>query len=104
MPRPFPWRSRSSSCDREPGTKPVAAPRSRTSLQLAAVDRDALAHPDEAVPASVAAAGAAAVVAHRQLDVPVAVANHDLRPQRAGVLEGIRQALLDEPVGSQVDA
>src|SRR5207244_5256143 len=90
--------SRPSSCHREPGAKPVAALRSRTGLQLAAVDRDSLAHPDEPVPASVAVSVAAAVVAHRHLDVPVAVADEHLGVLRACMLERVREAFLDETV------
>src|SRR5581483_6351649 len=82
----------------------VAAAGPRAGLELAAVDRDALAHPDQAVPSFVAVAVAAPVVAHRQLDVPVAVADEHLRPARPRMLERVRQALLNEAVRGQVDA
>src|SRR5919201_4775307 len=95
--------TRSSSHDRKPRAKPVAAAYARSGLELAAVDRHALAHVDEAVSALVAVAPARAVVAHGELDVPVAVANEPLRRMRPRVLEAVRQALLDEPVRGEVD-
>src|SRR5205085_3495497 len=82
----------SSSHDREPCAKPVAAACPGPGLELAAVDRHALAHADEAVSAFVSVASAGAVVAHGELDVPVAVANEHLRPVCPGVLDGVRQA------------
>src|ERR671937_64382 len=90
--------------DRQARAKPVATLRPRAGLELAAVHGDALAHADEAVSALVAVAAARTVVAHRQLDVAVAVANDDLGPLRPGVLERIREPLLDEPVSGEVDA
>src|SRR5919201_7100442 len=95
--------TRPSSHDRKPRAKPVAAAYPGSGLELAAVDRYALAHADEAVSALVAAAPARAVVAHGELDVPVAVANEHLRLMRPRVLEAVRQALLDEPVRGEVD-
>src|SRR5919198_1999807 len=94
----------SSSHDGEPRAKPVAAADPGPGLELAAVDRHALSHADEAVAALVAVAAAGAVVAHGELDVPVAVADEHLRLVRPGVLDGVRQAFLDEPVRGEVDA
>src|SRR5919201_6211727 len=88
--------------DRQARAKPVATLRPRAGLELAAVHGDALAHADEAVSALVALAPAWTVVAHRQLDVAVAVANDDLGSLRPGVLERIREPLLDESVGGEV--
>src|ERR671937_2652439 len=50
--------TRSSSHDRKPRAKPVAAAYAGSGLELAAVDRHALAHADEAVAALVAIAPA----------------------------------------------
>src|SRR5207237_6742494 len=57
-----------------------------------------------AVSPLVAVASAAAVVAHGQLDLPVAVADEHLGVLRARVLERVRESFLDEPVGGEVDA
>src|SRR5438034_800270 len=89
--------------DRQACPKPVPALRPGARLELAAVDGDPLSHADEAVSALVAVAPTWAVVAHRQLDAAVAVADEHLGVCRAGVLERIREPLLDEPVGGQVD-
>src|SRR6266498_887243 len=97
-----PWIS--SSLDREPGAQAVAASGAGAGLELAAVDRHALAHADQAVSALVAVAAAETVVAHGQLDLPVAVPDEHLGVLRPSVLEGVRQALLDEPVSGEVDA
>src|SRR5437763_3147952 len=94
----------SSSHDRKPRAKPVAAARPRSGLELAAVDGHALAHADEAVSTLVAVAPARAVVAHGELDVPVAVADEHLRLAGSRVLQRVRQALLDEPVLGEVDS
>ena len=73
-------------------------------LELAAVDRDPLAHADQAVAAALAAAVSGAVVGDGQLDVAVAVADDHLGALCARVLDRVGQALLDESVGGQVDA
>src|SRR2546423_2924772 len=91
------------SRNRQACPKPVSALRPWARLELAAVDRHPLAHADEAVSALVAVAPTRAVVAHRQLDVAVAVADEHLGVCRAGVLDRIREPLLDEAVGGQVD-
>src|SRR5205085_9609065 len=93
----------SSSHDREPCAKPVAAAYAGSGLELSAVHRDALAHADEAVSTLVAVAPAWSVVAHGEFHVPVAVADEDLRVVRPGVLDGVRQAFLDEPVRGEID-
>src|SRR5207237_513221 len=93
-----------SSPDRKPGPKPVATACAGPGLELTTVDRNPLAHADEAVSTLVAVSSAAAVVAHRQLDLPVAVADEHLGVLRARVLERVRESFLDEPVGGEVDA
>src|SRR6266550_1589993 len=92
----------SASSHRKSGTEAKAASCAPACFELAPVDRDALAHADEAVTASAAVAPAPAVVADRQLDVSVLVAHDDFGPLRPSVLERVRKAFLDEPVGGQV--
>ena len=60
--------------------------------------------PTRPCPPPRAVAAARAVVGDLELDLAVAVADEDLRLVGARVLERVRQALLDEPVGRQVDA
>ncbi len=72
--------------------------------QLAAAERDALAHADEPVAAAVARVVAVAVVGHFDLDILSGVPDGDPRVRRAGVLERVRQRLLDDPVRREVDA
>ena len=59
--------------------------------------------PDQAVAAALAAAVARAVVGDGQLDVTVAVAHEHLGVLRPRMLDRVRQAFLDEPVGGEVD-
>jgi hypothetical protein len=47
---------------------------------------------------------AGAVVGDLELDLARQVADLDQRPRRAGVLERVRQGLLDDAVRRQVDA
>src|SRR5438477_5281529 len=101
-------RARTPGCDsasshRKSGTKAKAASCAPAGFELAPVDRDALAHPDEAVAAAASVASAPPVVADRQLDISVLVAHDDFGPLRPSVLERVRQAFLDEPVGSQAE-
>ena len=79
---------------------PVAAP----ARHLAAVDLDPLADADEAVAEAVARRGAVAVVAHLDLQL-VAARSGRSTSARAGVrvLERVGQALLDDPVGGEVE-
>src|SRR5262245_51611713 len=81
----------------------VTAFGARPGLELAAVDRHPLPHPDEAMPASTAVAAAGAVVGHRDLDAPVSVANDHVRLGRPRVLDRVREPFLYEPVRRQVD-
>src|SRR5215211_5054921 len=102
-----PTTSMSSSASRimrKPGPQAVASFRPRARLEHAAVDRDPLAHANEAVAAAVAAADALAVVAHGDLDFPGAIADEYLRPLCPRMLERVGEALLDEAVGGEVDA
>src|SRR4029078_1223133 len=81
----------------------VPALGARAGLDLASVDRDSLAHADEAVAAASPISAAVAVVDDRYLDRAVLVAREHLRARGARVLDGVRQALLDEAVRGQVD-
>ena len=86
------------------------APRSRRSarpgVERAAVERDALAHPDEAVAAAVGRAARAGPSSRPRARAPsAAVADGDLgAPAPPGVLERVRERLLHDPVRGQVDA
>ena len=77
----------------------------RPGRQLAAVERHALAHADEPVPAAVGRRVVPpAVVGHLEAQLARAVLQAHRRARRAGVPEGVGQALLHDPVGGQVDA
>src|SRR5512146_2423821 len=80
--------------DRQPGTQGEAALGPRSRLELPAVDGDALAHPDQPVPARVAVAAAATVVADRHLELAAVVTDDHFRMLGAGVLCRVRQPLL----------
>ena len=71
---------------------------------LAAVDLDPLADADEAVAEAVARPSARAVVAHLDLQLVGPVAEGHVGVAGARVLERVGQALLDDPVGGEVDA
>src|SRR5262245_50642161 len=73
-------------------------------LELGAGDHHALQHANEAVAAPPAVAAAGAVVGHGYLDAAASVANDHVRLGRPRVLDRIREALLNEAVGRQVDA
>src|SRR6266480_3888106 len=75
----------------------------RPSVELAPVDRHSLTHPDEAVTPAVAVTHARPIVQHHHLDLAVAVVDDNFGAGRASVLQGIRQALLHEPVRGQID-
>ena len=71
----------------------------------AAVDGDALAHAHQAVAAAVAGVVAPAVVADPDLDRVVTVVEPDLGGgARPGVLEGVGEGLLDDPVDRELHA
>src|SRR5207247_793531 len=72
-------------------------------LRPAAEQADALLHPDQAV-AGCADASADAVVLDLELDPVRSSADDDLRSGGVRVLERVRQRLLDDPVGGEVDA
>ena len=82
---------------------PAGAP---ADVERPAVERDALAHPDEPVPAIavMARGGPAAVVADLDLHRACLVAHEHASPRPAGVLGRVRQRLLDDPVGGKIDA
>ena len=80
----------------------AAGPRAR--LDRASDERDALAKPDQPVAAAVAAGLGAAVVGDLELELVLAPADGDPRARRAGVLERVRERLLDHAVRSEVDA
>jgi hypothetical protein len=65
---------------------------------------DALAHANEAVPAAVSVRGAAAAVGDLERQLVFVVAHGHGRARGAGVLEGVGERLLDDPVAGQVDA
>ena len=79
----------------------------RARFELAAVDRYALAHADQAVTAAVRwrfAVRSLPVVRYLDLDVAVVVAHVHLGVRRGRVIDRVRQALLHEAVRRQVDA
>src|SRR6478672_10683616 len=74
-------------------------------VETAAVERDALAHADEAVTATRNWRGdACAVVGDLELERVRSVANVDARVRLTCVLERVRQRLLHDPEGGQLDA
>ena len=67
------------------------------------MQRDALAHPGQAVALAVAGGDRAPVVADGQLDLRIEVAQHHLHaPRRVRVLEHVGQRLLGDPVDAQL--
>ena len=75
----------------------------RPGPELSAVHRHALAHPDQAVTAIRRGGLAASVVGHDDLDRVRLVAQQYLGLLRACMLESVRQTLLHEPVGREVE-
>ena len=73
-------------------------------VDLAAVDGDALADSSESVSGACAVPVALAVVEDLELEVVGRVAQHDVGPPRAHVLQGVRQRLLHDPIRGDVDA
>src|SRR6478672_7871619 len=74
-------------------------------VETAAVECDALAHADEAVTATRDWRGhACAVVGDLELERVRSVANVDARVRLTSVLECVRQRLLHDPGGGQLDA
>src|SRR5688500_14035308 len=71
--------------------------------QFAAEHRHPLAHPDEATPATLAAAVARAVIDDLENQHAGRVGDGDVDAARAGVLERVGQRLLDHPVRRQVE-
>src|SRR5439155_23456308 len=88
----------------EPRAQPVAAPGTRPRLELAAVDRDALPHSNEAVTAAAPVPAAVAVVGHEDLHLALPVPDDHAGPARPGVLDRVGQTLLNESVGREVDS
>ena len=80
-----------------------AAPVRDAGAHLAAVDLHALADADEPVAEAVARRAAEAVVADLELQRVRLVAHGHVGPGRARVLERVRQALLDDAVGGELD-
>src|SRR3712207_3364647 len=76
-----------------------------TGLQLPTENRDALAHPNEAVSGAAALvdARAVAVVGHADLDLVVAVAERHTRVSGVRVLECVSKRLLHDPEAREVD-
>ena len=108
-----PWRSGScarsraeAALARQPRAHDEAAP-DRPRPQLAAAQRDALAHADQPLPAAREPVDRGAVgdaVGDLDLEHLRRPAQDDTRPAAAAVLERVGQALLHEPEGGQVDA
>src|SRR6185437_12037204 len=96
-------RSSRRRLQREPRVQPPAAVGPRPALELAAVERDALAHADQAVPAALALATALTGVGDVELEVALAVAQTHRRRCAAAVLERVGQPLLDHAIGGQVE-
>ena len=81
-----------------------AAVGSPAGVEATAVERDALAHADETVAAARGACGPPGpVVDDLELERVGAVADVNLGVSVAGVLERVRQRLLDDPVGRELD-
>jgi hypothetical protein len=78
----------------------------RSGFELSVEDRDAFTHPDEAV--TVAVCGSwlqhATLVGDLEHDVVRPVADDHVRARAAGVLADVRQRLLHDAVGGEVDA
>ena len=91
-------------CERQSDAQGVPAFGPPASLQLAAVHRDSLAHPDQPVPGASATAGAWPVVRDLDLELIRCVPEHDSGMRRPGVGEGIGQRLLHDPEGREVHA
>jgi hypothetical protein len=75
----------------------------RASGHLAVVEPDTLADPDESVPVTVARRGAQAVVAYFDAQLVGGVLKRYHRFSGIGVLEGVGEAFLNDPVGGDVD-
>ena len=88
---------------RELRPQAIASLSARARFELASKDSDALAHPDEAVAAAITAPGTPSVVAHRYLEISVAVVDDHLSAPRACVLESVRKAFLHKPVPGEID-
>src|SRR5689334_1332032 len=90
--------------DREPAALPWS------DLDVAAEDRDPLAHPDQTVAAVVGlpygrvGGRTASVVDDLDVDTVLGVADADVGARRPGVLERVRQRFLDDAVDGQIDA
>src|SRR6478735_598175 len=73
-------------------------------LERTAAQRDAFAHPCETVSRPVGRRLRVAVVRDLELELVLAPPQRHPRLRRACVLERVRERLLDEPVGGEVDA
>src|SRR4051812_19003706 len=82
-----------------------AAALAGTGLEVASVEHDTLAHADQpmAHAAVVDLGRSAAVVADLDVECARGISQQHLRPGRAGVLQGVREAFLDDAVRAQVD-
>src|SRR4051794_30585210 len=82
--------------DRQQHAHGEAASRLAPGVELPAVERNALLHPDEAMAtAGDARLGSGSVVDYLQLERVVAVADHDARTGVAGVLQRVGERLLN---------
>src|SRR5439155_1270048 len=97
--RPARW-----SYSRQLGANDEAAARIAVRVEAAAIERDPLAHPDQAVAtAATARRRSRAVVDDLELERIFAVMDVHARARLPGVLERVRQSLLHDPVGRQLD-
>src|SRR5262249_27664972 len=98
-----PLRSRGSS-DGYPSPDDEAAAVARATFERAPDDRDSLLHADESVAAARLPVDIPlAVILHLELELVGRPADGHPRAGRARVLESVRQRLLDDAVGGEID-
>ena len=95
--------------DRDSGVDPEAAARTRPGPQLAAVKHHPLAHSRQAISAKLGrtparTCGHASGVGDLELERMARISDHDGGSRRAGVLDRVRERLLHDPEGGQLNA
>src|SRR5436190_16263160 len=90
--------------EREARLHHETAASARPGLQRAAVKLDPLPHPCEPIASAIPGECSSTVVCHLDLDLTHAVANDDGSLCRARVLDDVRERLLQDPIGGDVDA
>ena len=89
---------------RQPGAHQESAARGRAGFQLAPVQGNPFAHPNQSVPFSGTGVGRpAAIVGDLELEGLMGEPNHHLDVYRTGVLERVGQRLLDDAKRREVD-